>query len=72
MTDGSEKPMSNRVNSTKEDSQILHCYDNLVAMATANNCVFLQLYAVHYRFGGYLGQWSLFKFPFENEFLGTK
>ena len=24
----------------KENSYILHCYDNLVAMATSNNCMF--------------------------------
>ena len=24
----------------KENSHILHCYDNLVAMATAHNCIF--------------------------------
>ena len=24
----------------KEDSHILHCYDNLAAMATANNYIF--------------------------------
>ena len=24
----------------KENSYILHCYDNLVAMATSNNCIF--------------------------------
>ena len=24
----------------EENSHILHCYDNLVAMATANNCIF--------------------------------
>ena len=24
----------------KENSHILHCYDNLVSMETANNCIF--------------------------------
>ena len=24
----------------KENSYILHCYDNLVAMATSKNCIF--------------------------------
>ena len=24
----------------KENSHILHCYDNLVTMAIANNCIF--------------------------------
>ena len=24
----------------KENSYVLHCYDNLVAMATSNNCIF--------------------------------
>ena len=24
----------------KENNHILHCYDNVVAMATANNCIF--------------------------------
>ena len=24
----------------KENSHMLHCYDNLVAMATENNCIF--------------------------------
>ena len=24
----------------KENSHIPHCYDNVVAMATANNCIF--------------------------------
>ena len=45
----------------EENSHILHCYDNLVAMATANNCIFssvvyslllkiyLRSYSVHTR-----------------------
>ena len=27
----------------KENSHILHCYDNLVTMATANNCIFMEV-----------------------------
>ena len=32
----------------EENSHILHCFDNLEAMATANNCIFSLVVLVYY------------------------